>query len=177
MTAGFSFPLFFCSLYLVSLFSRYNEVCDPGYDFTSPSFSGGTGHFTQVVWKGSTVLGIGRAEGTIRGMKCAYTVARYRPAGNMMGAFAQNVVVGSFDSDSYCASVSSKRRRFFDKYGNTGKVNGTRAPTFKTGPAESRAQQVELLKSKKKTVSHKYNKWVSVKKKSIYIDISDCHDY
>ena len=29
---------------------------------------------------------------------------------------------------------------------------------FKTGPAESRAQQVELLKSKKKTVSHKYNK-------------------
>ena len=158
MTAGFSFPLFFCSLYLVSLFSRYNEVCSPGYDFTSPSFSGGTGHFTQVVWKGSTVLGIGRAEGTIRGMKCAYTVARYRPAGNMMGAFAQNVVVGSFDSDSYCASVSSKRRRFFDKYGKAVKVNGTRAPTFKTGPAESRAQQVELLKSKKKTVSHKYNK-------------------
>ena len=106
MTAGFSFPLFFCSLYLVSLFSRYNEVCDPGYDFTSPSFSAGTGHFTQVVWKGSTVLGIGRAEGTMRGMKCTYTVARYRPAGNMMGAFAQNVVVGSFDSDSYCASVS-----------------------------------------------------------------------
>ena len=158
MTADFSFPLFLCSLYVVSMFSRYNEVCDPGYDFTSPSYSGGTGHFTQVVWKGSTVLGIGRAEGTMRGMKCTYTVARYRPAGNMMGTFAQNVVVGSFDSDSYCASVSSKRRRFFDKYGNTGKVNGTRAPTFKTGPAESRARQVELLTSKKKTASHKHNK-------------------
>ena len=158
MTAGFFFSFIFLLSLFSLMFSRYNEVCSPGYDFTSPSFSGGTGHFTQVVWKGSTVLGIGRAEGTIRGMKCAYTVARYRPAGNMMGAFAQNVAVGSFDSDSYCASVSSKRRRFFDKYGNTGKVNGARAPTFKTGPAESRAQQVELLKSKKKTVSHKYNK-------------------
>ena len=132
MTAGFFFSFIFLFSLFSLMFSRYNEVCSPGYDFTSPSFSGGTGHFTQVVWKGSTVLGIGRAEGTIRGMKCAYTVARYRPAGNMMGTFAQNVVVGSFDRDSYCASVSSKRRRFFDKYGNTGKVNGTRAPTFKT---------------------------------------------
>ena len=82
-----------------------------------------------------------------------------------MGTFAQNVVVGSFDSDSYCASVSSKRRRLFDKYGKAVKVNGIKAPTFKTGPAESRARQVELLKSKKKTASHKHNKWVSVKKK------------
>ena len=37
--------------------SRYNEVCDPGYDFASGAFSGGTGHFTQVVWKGSTDIG------------------------------------------------------------------------------------------------------------------------
>lgn len=31
----------------------YDEITDPGYDFDSPGFSSGTGHFTQVVWKGS----------------------------------------------------------------------------------------------------------------------------
>ena len=159
MTADFSFALFLCSLSLVSLFSRYNEVCDPGYNFGGASFSGGTGHFTQVVWKGSTVLGIGRAEGTMRGMKCAYIVGRYKPAGNMMGDFAKNVVKGSFDKGSYCASIPRKNRWFFDKNGKAVKVNGTKVPTLKTGPPESRAQPVELLNSKKKTtVSHKHNK-------------------
>ena len=27
----------------------YNEMTDPGYDFTKPDFTNGTGHFTQVV--------------------------------------------------------------------------------------------------------------------------------
>lgn len=139
----------------------YNEVCDPGYDFASATFSGGTGHFTQVVWKGSENLGIGRAEGQKDEMRCAYTVARYKPAGNMIGQFAENVLVGNFDSSSYCTSISSKRRRFFDKYGKAVKVKVSKAPAFKTGPAEIRGagRSVELLNSKKKTtVSHKRNK-------------------
>ena len=47
------------------------------------------GHFTQVVWKGSKELGVGRAvtpDGKI------IVVANYRPAGNMVGSFAANVL-------------------------------------------------------------------------------------
>ena len=84
---------------------RYNEVCDPGYNFASGRFSSGTGHFTQVVWKGSNELGIGRAESEQGGMKCAYIVGRYKPAGNMMGDFPESVKKGSFDR-SQCNSDS-----------------------------------------------------------------------
>ena len=59
----------------------------------------GTGHFTQVVWKGSTELGIGKAEGEKNGMYCTYIVGRYRPAGNFQGDFKENVKEGSFKKD------------------------------------------------------------------------------
>lgn len=58
----------------------YDEVTNPGYNFANGGFSGGTGHFTQVVWKGSTELGCGIAG--------VYVVCRYcNVAGNMMGDF------------------------------------------------------------------------------------------
>lgn len=66
----------------------YNEINDPGYDFSNPGFSSGIGHFTQVVWVKSTELGMGHAatpDGSV------FTVARYAPAGNFMGQFAENV--------------------------------------------------------------------------------------
>jgi len=85
---------------------RYNEVCDPGYQFNAGSYNKGTGHFTQVVWKESTVLGIGRAESEEKGMKCAYIVGRYKPAGNMRGSYLQNVPKGGFDASSYCATIA-----------------------------------------------------------------------
>ena len=88
-------------------------MCDPGYDFESSSWHGGTGHFTQVVWKGSTVLGIGKADGQRQGMKCTYYVARYKPAGNFVGQMKQNVLKGSFQQ-SYCATVNA----FKDQAGN-----------------------------------------------------------
>ena len=87
---------------------RYNEVCDPGYNFVSGGFSAGTGHFTQVVWKRSTVLGIGRAESEQNGMRCAYIVGRYKPPGNMIGEFPENVKKGSFHR-SQCHSNSNPR--------------------------------------------------------------------
>ena len=43
----------------------------------------GTGHFTQVVWKKCTHVGHGISGGWVCG--------RYSPAGNMQGAFDQNV--------------------------------------------------------------------------------------
>ena len=64
-----------------------------------------TGHFTQLVWKDSTELGIGFAIGNSknpRGMKCVYVVARYKPAGNSMSQFRSKVSKGSFDEATYC---------------------------------------------------------------------------
>ena len=64
----------------------YNEIND--YDFKNPGFTGGTGHFTQVVWKGSKELGVGVAQakdGTY------YAVANYYPAGNDVDSFPKNV--------------------------------------------------------------------------------------
>ena len=52
----------------------YDEVTNPGYNFATGGFSMGTGHFTQVVWKGSSELGCG-----ISGV---YVVCRYCKSGN-----------------------------------------------------------------------------------------------
>jgi hypothetical protein len=64
----------------------YNEVNDPGYPWDSPGFSGGTGHFTQVVWKETTHVGLGQAG--------CWISANYLPAGNMSmpGYFEKNVL-------------------------------------------------------------------------------------
>jgi len=61
----------------------YDEI-----DQTNPrgivkSFSSGTGHYTQVVWKASLDLGCGQYERT--------TVCMYGPGGNMMNDFEANV--------------------------------------------------------------------------------------
>jgi glioma pathogenesis-related protein 2 len=72
----------------------YSEIKD--YKYESPGFSSETGHFTQVVWKGSTKLGCGAAQGTatIQGTKynAFYVVCQYAPAGNMQGQFPANVL-------------------------------------------------------------------------------------
>ncbi len=74
-------------------------MCEPGYDFNSDG-GGGTGHFTQVVWKASKTLGIGKAFAKKDGMYCTYVVGRYKPAGNMKGEYKENVVKGSYDKGS-----------------------------------------------------------------------------
>ena len=80
-------------------------MCNPGYTFGQPNGRSGTGHFTQVVWKESVELGIGKYDTDKDGMKCTYIVGRYRPAGNMMGDHAQNVPQGSFNKARDCAGV------------------------------------------------------------------------
>ncbi|XP_042343462.1 Golgi-associated plant pathogenesis-related protein 1-like [Plectropomus leopardus] len=66
----------------------YNEIKD--YNWSSPGYSGNTGHFTQVLWKGSTELGVGMATDGHN----VYVVGQYRPAGNTRGSenFAENVL-------------------------------------------------------------------------------------
>jgi glioma pathogenesis-related protein 2 len=67
--------------------SWYDEIKD--YNFNRPGFSMSTGHFTQVVWKSTTKLGMGI--GFADGGRKVIVVAQYGPAGNMMGDFPQNV--------------------------------------------------------------------------------------
>ena len=86
-------------LSLLCLSKRYGEVCKPGYSFSGTS-AGAAGHFTQVVWKGSSQLGIGVATGKSKtGLFCTYIVARYRPPGNFIGEYKENVPKGKFNKD------------------------------------------------------------------------------
>jgi len=64
----------------------YSE--ESAYDYSGKSNAGASGHFTQVVWKGSEELGIGKAADS-KGR--VYVVANYSPAGNYIGNFAANV--------------------------------------------------------------------------------------
>ncbi|KAK5931760.1 hypothetical protein CgunFtcFv8_003531 [Champsocephalus gunnari] len=68
--------------------SWYSEIKD--YNWSSPGFNGNTGHFTQVVWKESSEMGVGVATDG----KTVFVVGQYRPAGNMMnpGYFEANVL-------------------------------------------------------------------------------------
>ena len=58
------------------------------YNYRSAQFSTSTGHFTQVVWAGSTQMGAGRA---VSSSGAQFVVARYSPAGNVRGKFEENV--------------------------------------------------------------------------------------
>jgi len=98
----------------------YKEVCL--YNFNYPRFDSRTGHFTQVVWKRSTSLGIGFARGsyTFNGKRfanCLFVVGRYREHGNVTGAFPQNVVRGRFNYQATCRqrkiSLYRKRNKLF----------------------------------------------------------------
>jgi len=73
--------------------SWYSEISE--YDFARPDLTEAAGHFTQVVWKGSTKLGCGLAEcpGSTfnREQPGLLYVCRYAEAGNMAGEFPKNV--------------------------------------------------------------------------------------
>ena len=69
---------------------RYKEI--ESYDYNSPSYSDATGHFTQVVWKSTTKVGAGIATYNDGNNVATYIVARYKPAGNVIGAFEANVM-------------------------------------------------------------------------------------
>lgn len=64
----------------------YNEIEE--YDYSSPDFKSGTGHFTQVVWLTTTHVGFGVARAA---NGSHFICANYSPAGNYMGQFASKV--------------------------------------------------------------------------------------
>ncbi|KAL9076770.1 MAG: hypothetical protein Q9161_000755 [Pseudevernia consocians] len=62
------------------------------YDFQKAGFSESTGHFSQLVWKGSTSVGCGRADCEGRGGVPGWlVVCEYWPAGNVEGEFGEEV--------------------------------------------------------------------------------------
>lgn len=58
------------------------------YNYNSPGFSSSTGSFSQLVWKGSQEVGVGRAFGA-QGQ--TFVIAVYKPPGNIRGQYAENV--------------------------------------------------------------------------------------
>jgi hypothetical protein len=58
----------------------YDEINDPGYNFEGDF---GAGHFTQVVWKESTKVGMA--------FNGRYVTANYRVGGTMQDAYPENV--------------------------------------------------------------------------------------
>ena len=75
-------------------YPRYKEVFHAQYDFSSNVFSTKTGHFTQVIWKDTTELGIGFAKSVKNNMTKYYVVGRYRKPGNIRGQYIDNVMKG-----------------------------------------------------------------------------------
>ena len=49
----------------------------------------GCGHFTQVVWKSSRQLGVGKAKSSDG--RQVFVVCMYHPAGNYVGRYKENV--------------------------------------------------------------------------------------
>lgn len=87
---------------------RYEEACR--HNFAIHAFQNTSGHFSQLVWKATEEIGVGRAFGKKWGMNCSFIVARYRPKGNVdeKAAFKENVEKGTFDPVAYnCSAVNS----------------------------------------------------------------------
>lgn len=69
----------------------YSEVDNPGYDYKRHGFSMGTGHFTQVVWKGTRKIGM-----AVSPNGC-FVAANYFPPGNSAQSFSGNVLPRGVD--------------------------------------------------------------------------------
>jgi uncharacterized protein YkwD len=63
----------------------YSEIAR--YRFARGGFSASTGHFTQLVWRGSSELGCGSS----RCAELELWVCNYDPPGNVLGRFRENV--------------------------------------------------------------------------------------
>ncbi|XP_058459942.1 Golgi-associated plant pathogenesis-related protein 1-like [Malaya genurostris] len=65
----------------------YNEIKDYRFGQSNPGNFSQVGHFTQLVWKGSRQLGVGKA----RNGNNIYVVCNYDPPGNYSGEYPANV--------------------------------------------------------------------------------------
>lgn len=63
----------------------YNE--EDLYDYAAGQFGESTGHFTQMVWKGSNEIGCATVDCSGR----TFLACEYYPRGNIIGEFTENV--------------------------------------------------------------------------------------
>jgi len=89
------------------------------YDFGNGGFGEGTGHFTQLVWKGTTTVGCarvdcaGNAGGNVEGW---FVVCEYYPPGNVEGQYREEVgremnkllIQGKGEVERYAAYIHDK---------------------------------------------------------------------
>ena len=92
-------------------------MCSPGYTFGLKDGTG-AGDFTQVIWKDSVKLGMGKATKKENGMTCTYIVARYEKPGRIIGAYKENVPKGKFKKD-----LCEKLEDMIDKIGSGGYID------------------------------------------------------
>ena len=58
-----------------------------------------------MIWKDTVKLGVGKAIGRGKdGEICVYIVGVYRPPGNLVGFFEENVDAGTFDKKEFCST-------------------------------------------------------------------------
>ena len=101
------------------------------------------------MWKGSTKLGVGRAEYTDGSKKCAYIVGRYKLQGNMGGQYKSNVEKGSLDP-RYCIAVKAKKAKVFDKNGPVSDVSGVETVSLPDAAPKTGILKIQILNKKKK---------------------------
>ena len=68
---------------IINLYLRYDEVCDPKFSFSKLNDPDSRA-FTQLVWRDSSVLGIGKATTKNKNDTCTFIVALYKPPGIIM---------------------------------------------------------------------------------------------
>ncbi len=86
----------------------YSEISS--YDFKNPGYISGTGHFTQMVWKGSTKLGCGIGVGSDGSN---VVTCNYHPGGNVLGYFEQNVFPPTNSGDDSGSKSGFSAKNFF----------------------------------------------------------------
>lgn len=64
----------------------YDEIKD--YNFETPAYNAKCGHFTQMIWRDTKQLGVAKTTATDG---TQYVVARYYPAGNVLGEFKTSI--------------------------------------------------------------------------------------
>ena len=63
------------------------------YDYTNPGVTSGAGHFTQIIWKGTTKIGCASVTGcgSSHSLRENTWVCQYDPPGNYLRQFPENV--------------------------------------------------------------------------------------
>ncbi|XP_078365267.1 uncharacterized protein LOC144649614 [Oculina patagonica] len=77
----------------------YTQVCY--MDWSKQTIQRNTKNFMQLIWKGTSHMGIGRAFGMRKGLPCTFIVARYRPGVINSYGLESNIDRGLF-LPSYC---------------------------------------------------------------------------